>query len=320
MSANPTPSSADIPWGAVPLAVPFAPYAPNEFAVSWREKGESRGTNTTPAASPPTRVGRRQLEQIAQHLSQRDRHILRRIWEHRFLTSKQIEGFVFTGHASLASSSRITRRVLARLARDHLIVSLARRIGGTRAGSEATIWQLTPAAARLLHPDSGRSWRRYEPSARFLSHCLAVADTHLALRSHASPEHPISVQVEPLSWRTFTGQGGQQRLLRPDLWAAIGGRDAQGDYEDHWFIEVDMGTESLPTLLKKCRLYEDYYRSGSEQCRHGSFPRVLWLMLGTRDQQRAASLSQRLERSSMTHQLFTICTAPQLSAALDTTN
>lgn len=125
MSANLTPTGADIPWDGVPLAVPFVPHAPNEFAASWREKGQSRGTNTTPVVSPPTRVGGRQLKQIAQRLSQRDWHILRRIWEHRFLTSKQIEGFVFTGHASTASGSRVTRRVLARQQRASFTLTVA---------------------------------------------------------------------------------------------------------------------------------------------------------------------------------------------------
>ena len=43
-----------------------------------------------------------------------------------------------------------------------------------------------------------------------------------------------------------------------------------------WFIEIDLGTESIPTLLKKCREYEAYRQTGIEQDRHGGFPIVIW--------------------------------------------
>jgi hypothetical protein len=51
-----------------------------------------------------------------------------------------------------------------------------------------------------------------------------------------------------------------------------------GEYEDHWFIEVDRGTENPKRLLAKCARYEAYRRTGSEQTEHGSFPLVVWIM------------------------------------------
>jgi hypothetical protein len=51
-----------------------------------------------------------------------------------------------------------------------------------------------------------------------------------------------------------------------------------GDYEQRWFIELDRGNEHLPALLRKCRIHEDYYRSGKEQAVHRIHPQVCWVM------------------------------------------
>jgi hypothetical protein len=111
-----------------------------------------------------------------------------------------------------------------------------------------------------------------------LAHCLAVADAHLAVLDHAEQTGlSAQVTVERHAWRPYTGLGGERLWLKPDLFASLRGRDEQGAYEDRWFIEVDLGTESLPTLLRKCEQYEAYRRSGNEQDRTGTFPLVLWI-------------------------------------------
>lgn len=243
--------------------------------------------------------------------------MLSRIWEHRYLSTAQVQGFCFDGHASDESAARTARRVLARLARDQLIRPLARRVGGVRAGSDARVWQLAPVGARIVRPDNGKSWRTHEPSERFLAHTLAVADAHLVLRRGLALGHQVSVQTEPLSWRRFSGIGGEARLVRPDLAAVLQGTDQQGRYEDRWFIEVDMGTESIPTLLAKCHLYMGYYRSGLEPASHGIFPQVLWVMHGPRSQQRADTLTKRILRtSSLEPRLFQITTSEDLTRVL----
>jgi hypothetical protein len=50
------------------------------------------------------------------------------------------------------------------------------------------------------------------------------------------------------------------------------------DFDDYWYVEIDMGTESLPVLLRKSRTYEEYRRTGRAQAEHGVFPRVLWML------------------------------------------
>ena len=49
--------------------------------------------------------------------------------------------------------------------------------------------------------------------------------------------------------------------------------------EYRWFIEVDLNTENIQTILEKCRRYYDYYRSDTEQRMHGDvFPLVVWIV------------------------------------------
>ncbi len=117
------------------------------------------------------------------------------------------------------------------------------------------------------------------------------------------------MQVEPGSWRRFLGIGGESRLLRPDLAVVT----AQGEYEDHWFIEVDLGSEHPPTVVRKCHLYEDYRRSGTEQDTHGLFPRVLWVVP---DQRRADKLSTAIADAKLDQDLFRVVTTDQLIPAV----
>lgn len=200
--------------------------------------------------------------------------MLARVAEHRYLSTHQVQAFAFTGHASADSAARTARYALRRLGEAHVLRALARPVGGVRGGSAARVWQLAPAGARLLR-DDGPIYRTHEPSERFLRHCLAVADAHLALRALVGTDDvsDVEVAVEPESWQRFAGTGGEPRWLQPDLATTI----RTPDYEDRWFIEVDLGTESLPTLLRKCGHYEAYRRAGHEQDAHGSFPLVLWL-------------------------------------------
>lgn len=303
---------AGLPLGSRPL--PASPTA------KWR-KSESRGTNT-PSVSTTTSlnprpggpVGARQLAQLREGLSERDMAVLHRVAEHRYLTTAQLQAFCFTDHGSEDAAATTARRVLRRLEQHRLIRRLSRRIGGVRAGSSATIWQLAPAGARLVreHTDG---YRTHEPSPRFLRHCLAVADAHLQLRSLTRNPDVLSVagQVEPLSWRSYLGPGGERRTLQPDLYSEI----VTSEYLDRWFIEVDCGTESLTTLMKKCHAYETYRATGSEQHHHGVFPRVLWIMGGPRGEERATQLRRAIHRThDLTPELYAICMPEGITKAV----
>lgn len=312
------PSRAPVTTPAtLPAAIPpGSPSVPPLSQVSRRSR-RLRGTNT-PATSYPELTEKRRrridvdvLRQLAEAMPDRDHHVLKLIARHRFLTTHQIQHFAFTNLGTEDSAARTARHVLQRLARTALIRSLTQRIGGVRAGSSARVWQLAPAGARLLL-DDGTIYRTHEPSTRFLGHCLAIGDVHLgllALRNLPSVQ-AVHVQLEPDCWRRFTGQGGEPRWLQPDLAATV----RTAEYDDRWFIEVDLGTEAIPTLLKKCGQYEAYRASGIEQDEHGAFPLVLWLFSKP---ERAEKLSDMVRRSPrFTPQLYRFATADTFSEVI----
>lgn len=303
-----------IPGAGIPLAPPLGSSASAAFPLVEVESASLPATNTSPSTSGEVfdrRVSRRALARIDERLSPRDRLVLLRVAEHGYLTTHQIQEFAFTGHASDGSASRTARRVLGRLERDGLLRSLGRRIGGVRAGSAATVWQLANAGIRLLN-EAGAHGRTREPSLRTLAHSLAIADVHLLLRGHACIEaiESVMVEVEPASWRRYIGPGGERRWLQPDLYAEL----ATSEFLDRAFIEVDLGTESLPTLLKKCAQYEAYRRSGTEQERHDSFPLVVWLFT---NQNRADKLASAVRRSpKLQPEMFRYATPETLTEVL----
>lgn len=311
------PNDYYTPGAGLPFAIPFGSTERESSMQVRKDYGHLRGTDTPRTSSAEQdrldfqRVSRRVLEQLAEILSDRDREVLRRLDEHRYLTTLQLQRFAFVNHISIESAARTTRRTLQRLEMFHLVRPIERRIGGYRAGSSAKIWQLTPAAARLIRYE-GSTHRRHEPSLRFLAHCLAVADVHLSfrdLRSDPRVEN-VRVQTEPDSWRRYTGPGGEQRLLQPDLAAVL----STTDYDDRYFIEVDLGSESLPTLLKKCGQYEDYRSMGIEQAEHRVFPLVLWFFTKP---ERADKLKQAVGRSPrLTPGLFRYVTPQDLNQIL----
>ncbi|WP_237110523.1 replication-relaxation family protein [Mycobacteroides abscessus] len=241
--------------------------------------GAHTGTTQPHSTSGRQRVTTADLEKIRQSLSDRNYAILRSVFEHRFLTVGQIEVLHFANHATI-SGPRIARRVLAQLRDLRLLGALDRRIGGIYAGSQGLVHYVDVVGDRILHDRSGRSSHRpYEPTDKFVRHTLAVADARVALvAAHRAQQIELTdSSVEPASWRTFTGTGGARLTLKPDLYAET--TTAPGsELVTAWFLEIDLGTESIPTLLRKCRDYEAYRRSGIEQDRHGSFPLVIWSM------------------------------------------
>lgn len=309
------PRNGYTPGTGLPLAPPLGSTNDELSAQVRDEFAQSKEPNTSALTSAEvtthSRIGKRALQRLDEHLSDRDRRVLARVAEHRFLTTHQLQAFCFDDHTSEASASRTARRVLSRLQRDGLLRALDRRIGGVRAGSAARVWQLAPAGTRVLHGDEARR-RLGTPSLRFLAHRLAIADVHLLLRAHLDIEaiEDVTVEVEPAAWRRYQGRSGEPRWLQPDLHAELTTRD----FTDRAFIEVDLGTESLPTLLGKCVQYEEYRRSGIEQDRYGSFPIVVWLLTSP---ERVAKLDTAVRRhQGLNGEMFRYATPDTLAQVL----
>lgn len=228
--------------------------------------------------SPNNRLGTLSIEKLGRQLSARDNAILCSLDEHRFLSTTQIGKLHFWDHATEHAGIRACVRVLGRLHELQLITRLQRPVGGFRGGSSAFIWTLAAAGDRYVRAHYGSHKRRrvFEPTLLFLVHTLAIADLRIELEQLARSDELelLTVETEPSTWRPFLTRSGASQILKPDLSAVT----ARGDFESHYFIELDRGTESLPVLLAKCRIYQAYYHAGDEQNRHGLFPQVLWLI------------------------------------------
>ncbi len=132
----------------------------------------------------------------------------------------------------------------------------------------------------------------------------------LQLLARAGTLDLLDLQAEPLSWRDFGSGLAAGRSVRPDLYIALGSRE----YELRWFIEMDRATESLPVIRRKCRLYADYYQSGTEQAKSGVFPRVCWIVPSD---DRARSLYELIERDAkLPAGLFVVATTENSTTVL----
>jgi len=264
---------------------------------------------------PNNRLGTMGVAKLRRLLTERDQAILCSIHEHKFLTTKQIFDLHFWTHASYTSGIRACTRVLTRLRDHHLIYRLDRPVGGTGGGSTSYVWGIDAAGDRLLRRDAGEEGRRsrsFEPTTMFLQHTLAIAGTRLQLEAmkREGKLELVSVTTEPRNWRPFLTGSGSPQVLKPDLHAVT----AAGDYEDHWFVEVDRGTESLPTLLRKCHLYQRYAATGIEQQATGVYPIALWLIptKARRDRLEAAINAD----PKLDHRLFRIADPSELEAVV----
>jgi Replication-relaxation len=253
------------------------------------------------------------VERLRQRLSERDLRILHQVAELRLMSARQIQlaHFLVADHGNQAAASRATQRVLKRLTGERLLTRLGRRIGGVRAGSAGFVLALGPIGQRLLSED-GRRQRGHEPGLRFVDHALAVSQlvVDLQLLARTGVLDLLDLQAEPRAWRAFGSGLSGGRVIRPDLYVALGSRE----YELRWFIEMDRATESLPVIRRKCRLYADYYQSGIEQAQGGVFPRVCWVVPSDA---RSEALKQLIERDAkLPAGLFVITTTDDAAAVL----
>lgn len=247
------------------------------------------------------RTGHRQLEELWTRLSERDLGILRSVARLQFVSSPLLQRLHFglDEHTPLGAA-RTTRRVLERLTKQRLLIRLDRTIGGVRAGSSGHIYALGPVGARLVQRERPRP-RFREPSTTFLRHRLAIAELYVEIveQARAGRFELLAHETEPACWRRYATLGGEVGILKSDLRLTLG----VGDYETHWFIEVDLGTEHLPALLRKCRQYEAAFLAGDEQRACGLFPRVLFLMSSP---ERVEALTLAIAREPDLPRLFVV--------------
>lgn len=262
---------------------------------------------------PRTGAGPSKLLLLRSELSFRDDEILTFLNRHRYATTTQLRDVFFAEHATPTAGTRACIRVLHRLLHNRLVAHLERRVGGTSRGSAASIWYLDAPGERLTRPEGARRRRFAAVSTPFLTHTLAVTETHVTLIRHArTGAFTIErIDVEPDSWRPFLTRAGTSTILKPDLYAHL----ATPEYDDHWYLEIDLGTESFPVLLGKCRTYTALKATGRPQAEHGVFPRVLWLLP---TEARVSRLRTAIQSApDLDDRLFVCATTGQFTDVLD---
>ena len=296
---------------------------PTTSALSGNKGGESipfPGTASHPAGAAPAhskdrRISRQQLVEIEDRLSARDHAVLQAIRKYRFLTSDQIGRLYLTDCSTKTSRTRNQNLLLQRLGGHGLIQPLKRKVGGYGGGSSVKVWHLTEAGKRLLTLNDAGSEKRKrftEPSATFLSHMLAVAECAVQLTCLCRESDDLTleeVDTEPSCWRRFT-DNGRVCYLKPDLFAITN----YDNYEDRWFIEMDLGTESTAQVLEKCNIYLRYYYTGIEQKETGMFPFVVWIV---KDDARKENLKSVIRENLKTQpKMFLVITPDKLEKML----
>ncbi len=258
------------------------------------------------------RVSRQQLEKIAANLSERDSAVISSVQRFRYLMTSQLQRLHFTDAATHTAALRAASRCLKRLRELGLIDHLSRRIGGVRAGSGALVWYITHAGERLIYLQDHTltpTKRFFEPSPQFLAHTLAVADVAVELTELCRERHNLkltALQPEPECWRTYS-EYGTVYALKPDLFAIT----MSGAYEDRWFIEVDLATESPSKVVAKCEKYHKYYRTGLEQQEAEIFPLTVWIVPTTgRKERLIAHIREAFDKQP---KLFCVITKNELA-------
>lgn len=281
----------------------------DSFSVPAADSSAVGGTPVTDCQAP-RRISKRQLLEIDSHLGERDRQLLAAVQQHHYLMTRQIQRFLFTDAANPSAGLRAASRNLKKLNELGLISSLSRRIGGVRAGSGSFIWHLTHAGERLLRLHDNRAFpvrRHCEPSPYFLAHTLAVAEIAIKFTEICREHEPqiTALQLEPECWRAYSS-AGVSLSLKPDLYAAT----TTEEYEDHYFIEVDLDTESPAKIIEKCQKYHAYYRSGLEQEESEMFPLTVWIVPS--DSRKEKLIRHMKEAFDKQAKLFAVITCDEL--------
>jgi hypothetical protein len=227
--------------------------------------------------TPPR--GRRD-ERIARQLSERDWRVLHDVARVRLLSARQVER-LHVHDGSPLTHARRARALTQRLFDLQLLTRLERRVGGVHAGSAGFVYGLSSMGQRLasgVGPAGGRRVRKpWEPSPPFVDHILGVSELYVRLRESELDKRleGLVFEAEPACWRYWTGLGGERLVLKPDAFVQFGA----GDYEYHYFVELDRSSQSRTVLQKKGETYARFFLSGVEQQRTGIFPRVLFVAL-----------------------------------------
>jgi len=241
-------------------------------------------------------VTRARVAELETRLTAADWRVIELLATVDYATTNQIERACAEGTTPLARA-RVTRRRLRRLTDLGVLFRLDRPVGGIGGGSEAGVFTLERAGWRLVELRGGSVPRRVrrpeERGLAFLRHSLTVTEHFVALteRCRELPDAELLAWTgEPACHRHFTYRSRSVRLS-PDALVEV----RRGAELVTSFLEVDGGTESLPTLLAKVTGYLRYARLHPRET-----PQVVFSFTSPR---RAQLLRERLPQTAVSEGL-----------------
>ena len=247
-------------------------------------------------------------------LTNEDTQILYFLSQARFATTNQLARLFFADSARFETAIRRANFTMQSLKQAGLISNLKRRIGGARRGSASYVWQITFQGLKLLKSQDEtvvlRYKNKYEPTQHHVEHTLAITEIFIETLEAVRDSEKLSLETfsfEPNSWRSYQKLSGVGMTLKPDAYLGM----VNHDYEDHYFLEIDLSTESLARIVNTCKKYIEYYRSGIEQRQKEVFPYVLWVVP---DDKRKLAISKAIQKELYNFwELFTVITLDEYS-------
>lgn len=264
------------------------------------------------------RITKAELRRLSSSiLDSREIEILQTINKLKFITTNQLQRLFFTGSSNPTTNLRACNRKLKRLKNFGLVANLEQRIGGKRAGSSSVVNTISSAGYQLLRLDDMTLYatrkRLYEPNILFLEHTLAIAETYTRLyeMNRDNKIHDLQATFEPSCWRTYNNKKGVPTFLKPDLFACFAVDD---ESEDFMFFELDQATQAPKRVVRKCKQYLLYYKTGIEQRVNGVLPWVVWI---TPNQKRRNQLINHISENIPNYEMvFRIITMDELETLI----
>lgn len=234
-------------------------------------------------------------------MTARDKEILIALYNHRCLTTNQIEEMFFRYNSDGKENAYgvvVARRRIRNLFDNCLVDRFFVDVGDGMGSSQGHIIldQLgAKVVAGLLNMNiEDLNWRyeMNEASLPYLGHMVSVNDFYLYLLRKARAEgHEVTEYKVENHVRHEFKYWGKNMVFNPDAY----GQYWIGEEGIHFFLEWDNSTMTPLTFQKKIQRYTAFYASGEFEAIYGEFPLVLTV---TPTMERATQLRKIVEKGN----------------------
>lgn len=258
-----------------------------------------------------TYVTAARLQRIREQLIPLDQELIETLATVGYATTRQLEQLVLPQASALARARRVRRR-LQHLRHLRIAHTLDRRTGGYGGGSAQTVHTLDRAGLQLTSAATRRARPARDRGRTHVNHAIDVTQHLVDLHAYTAIHHGVRIVAwlgEPACHVPYR-ELGRLAWLSPDALVTI---DTPTERITS-MLEVDRGTESLPTLVGKADRYLRYAATRPEA------PQVVWSLHTTDRADRLTHALHQRQRPRdlirLADQLFVVTQRDQAAAAL----